>query len=241
MTQPASRKIDKQDFEAYAEEKPFNASTNPVWERLFARFSAGRQGKGVKILDYGCGDGKHLPRFTATGFPRESVYGVEVSKTRVERCRAQGWEKVFHVDFNQKMPFEGGMFDFVNFMEVIEHIPAGEIDFYLQEIRRVMKKDGLFLVSTPNYPVKRFNDFFNVIVNRMWKRIWDDPTHVTFYTPKRLKARLQKFFPHVEILCYKEGVFYPRIKHPFFMHKIIAVASPSALPLSLFEDEISAI
>ncbi|MGQ0526453.1 MAG: class I SAM-dependent methyltransferase [Alphaproteobacteria bacterium] len=234
---------DKQNFDKYADIKPFNDTSNPVWERLCVRLTdlRGQTIKNFCALDYGCGDGKYLPRFQAYGITPDNIYGHEVSEIRVQRCREKGWKNILYVPLHQTLPFEDHKFDLVNLTEVIEHIPAQETDFYLQDIRRMTKSDGIVLVSTPNYPIKRFNDWFNVVVNRMWKRVKDDPTHVTFYKPRSLQRRLQKFFPHVAVLCYKEGVFYPRIKHPLFMHKIIAVASPSPIPAELLEGEISAL
>lgn len=235
--------MDKQDFEAYADVKPINDKTNPVWERLCATFMQLHQGElpRLKVLDYGCGDGKYLPRFHAYGVPKDNICGHEVSQTRVQRCHEKGFKNIIYIELSKPLPFPNREFDLVNLTEVIEHIPAAETDFYLADIKRMMKDDAIIFVSTPNYPVKRLNDWFNVIMNGMWKRIKDDPTHVTFYTPASLQRRLKKFFPYVEVLCYKEGVFYPRIKHPFFMHKIIAVASASPLPSALLEAETSAL
>ncbi len=235
--------MDKQDFEKYADVKPINDAPNPSWERLFEKYIEIRRQDltRLQVLDYGCGDGKFLFRFHAHSVPKENIYGHEVSKTRVQRCHEKGWTNIVHVDLHKPLPFEDKKFDFVNLTEVIEHIPSAETDFYIHDMHRMMKNDGILFVSTPNYPVKRFNDWFNVIVNRRWKRIYDDPTHVTFYTPKSLQTRLQKKFKHVEVVCYKEGVFYPRIKHPMAMHKIIAIASDSPIPQALLQGEANAL
>jgi 2-polyprenyl-3-methyl-5-hydroxy-6-metoxy-1,4-benzoquinol methylase len=235
--------MDKQDFEKYADVKQFNSDINPVWDRVFTRFLQNRQQQPdqLKALDYGCGDGKHLPRFEHHGLPRDNIFGNEVSAKRVQRCHDSGWKNVVHVPLNNTVPFADNQFDVVNLMEVIEHIPAAKTDFYLKDMRRIMKNDGILFVSTPNYPVKRFNDFFEVVVNRKWKRILDDPTHVTFYTAKSLEQRLRKHFDHVAVICYKNGIFYPRINHPAAMHKIIAVASPSPIPAILLEGETNAL
>lgn len=227
-----------QDFESYAQAKPFNDKVNPVWERLFTKYLAAfGTGKMPVVLDYGCGDGKLFAHYRRLGLPVENIHGVEVSRLRVERCHALGWENARHIGLREPLPFADGTFDVVSLMEVIEHIPETDTDFYLKEIRRVLKEDGILLASTPNYPVKRINDLWQALFRRKWKRLRDDPTHVTFYNPRGLRDRLSRFFGAVEILCYKNGIFYPRIRHPMAMHKIIALCSPSALPSALLEGE----
>lgn len=230
-----------QDFESYAQEKPFNDKVNPVWERLFAKYLSGwGPGRMPVVLDYGCGDGKFFAHYRRLGIPAENIHGVEVSRLRVERCRALGWENARPVDLRAPLPFADATFDVVSLMEVIEHMPDADTGFYLREIRRVLKDDGILMASTPNYPVKRIDDLCQAFFRRKWKRLRDDPTHVTFYNPQRLQRRLAQFFGAVEVLCYKNGLFYPRIRHPLAMHKIIALCSPSVLPGGLLEGETRA-
>jgi len=81
------------------------------------------------------------------------------------------------------LPFKGESFDFVICVDVIEHIL--EDQKLLQEIERVLKTNGLLVLSTQNQnslnyileaPLQRY-----VLKNRKWMG-WD-PTHVRFYTP----------------------------------------------------------
>ena len=74
--------MDKQDFEKYAELKPFNYNVAPSWEKVFAEYLQGHKNsfEEIKILDYGCGDGKYFPFFVKNGFKKYNIYGVEVSK-----------------------------------------------------------------------------------------------------------------------------------------------------------------
>ncbi len=48
------------------------------------------------------------------------------------------------------LPFRKGCFDFVYFMEVIEHLPAGTEHLALSEIYRIIKREGILILSTPN-------------------------------------------------------------------------------------------
>lgn len=214
-----------QDFEAYADEKTFNYTTNPVWDRFVDQFITSHPSPvaKLKVFDDGCGDGKLYPTLLKKGFLEDHIEGVEVSETRVKRCHQIGFKKAVYLPLMSKRPYENNHFDLINYLEVIEHVPSNEIDFYLAEMARILKKDGMAVITTPNYPVKRFIDIYDAFVHKRWKRLRDDPTHVTFYTYDSLRLRLEKFFGDVEIHCYKEGFLYKRWKKPFLMHKLIAI------------------
>lgn len=214
--------MSKQDFEAYAVEKPFNYSVADTWEKVFDE-AVQRSGKPIgeiEILDYGCGDGKYFPYFTSRGFDPAHLHGVEVSKLRIDRCKAIGWEKARLLGKGEKLPYPDASFDVVNFMEVIEHVPQEAIGEILKEIRRVTKPGGFLMISTPNYPIKRFYDFVDAFVGRKWARLRDDPTHVTFYTHQKLHAALDPLFSSVEERLFKPGFLYKRWRRPVFLHKL---------------------
>lgn len=224
-----SSKVGKQDFEAYADHKPFNYVTNPVWEDIIQGILKQNQTKKdareCSVLDYGCGDGKLFPNLIRMGFSSELIQGIEVSETRIQRCKSIGFANAQYLPLNQKLSFEDKSFDIINYMEVIEHVPSSEIDFYLGEIARVLKSDGTAIITTPNYPIKRVIDVYYAIKKKQWSRLKDDPTHVTFYNHQSLRVRLEKYFKNVEIRPYKIGPFYSVIKSPFFLHKIVALCS----------------
>jgi hypothetical protein len=58
-----SGKVGKQDFEAYADHKPFNYVTNPVWEDIIQgilnQTQTKKDARECSVLDYGCGDRYH--------------------------------------------------------------------------------------------------------------------------------------------------------------------------------------
>lgn len=214
-----------QDFEAYAEEKPINYSTNPVWEGAIQGVlaSSNKSVSDLIVLDNGCGDGKLFPNLVRMGFSEKNIHGVEVSQKRVTRCHQAGFENARYLDLHEPLPYSDLMFDIVNYLEVIEHVPAKEIDFYLTEMVRVMKPSATAIITTPNYPVKRFVDIHRAFTEKKWDRLRDDSTHVTFYTHHSLRRRLERFFHKVDISPYKQGVFYSRLRSPYLMHKMIAI------------------
>ena len=102
--------------------------------------------KGIKILDVGCGPcviaGIVKLRFDA------DVYGVDCDSTFVDQAKTKGI-KVYGCDLESgSFPFADGSFDYVLFIEVLEHLAKPEN--CLKEIARVLKPNGILILSTPN-------------------------------------------------------------------------------------------
>jgi 2-polyprenyl-3-methyl-5-hydroxy-6-metoxy-1,4-benzoquinol methylase len=217
------------DFEVYADLKKFNSNIASTWSNAFsiALQYASKSERDVQLLDYGCGDGKYFFHWLDRGLSAENIHGLEVSKKRIERCRQLGWKNVHQLVQGQSLPYESGSFDVVNCMEVIEHIPEAEGKRVIAELRRVINpKDGVLMISTPNYPVKRFYDFYDAIVTRRWARVYDDPTHITFFNHQRLTRLLGSHFTRVEPHPFKPGFLYKYIRHPALLHKLFFLCRP---------------
>ena len=100
--------------------------------------------KGKKILDIGCGDGfigKEIKNF---GY---SVYGLEISEDNVKKAIKNG-VKAKKGDVSKKFPFKDNSFDYLFAGEIIEHL--FDTQFFISEIKRVLKKDGIVIITTPN-------------------------------------------------------------------------------------------
>lgn len=216
-----------QDFELYAEQKTFSYTPAPTWivalETSLAR--AKKPTEQIDLLDVGCGDGKIYPFLVKRGFSPERVHGVEVSEMRIERCRNIGWRNARFLEIGAPMPYADASFDIVNMLEVIEHVPAGLADALISDVRRVLRRNGLLLITTPNYPIKRFYDFWDAIVHGKRARFRDDPTHVTRYTHARLANLLQRHFRLLEERDFKSGFLYRRLPWHRLRHKMFYLAA----------------
>lgn len=208
-----------QDFEKYAEEKSMKGNIPEIYPKYFKKY-VDYKNRNLKILDFGCGDGKYFTYFK-NFFPLTNIYGLEISDTRVRRCKNIGWENVQKINSLEKIPFDNNFFDFINLDQVIEHIRINEINFYLEEFRRMLKPGGKIIIMTPNYPIKRLYDFLNFLITKDLKRIKDDPTHVTFYNFNKLKKIFKKFSSIS--LSPTGGFFYRIIPLNFFSNKIIGI------------------
>jgi len=99
--------------------------------------------KPKNVLDIGCGSG-YLLDLLAKSLPSSSLSGVDVYANSSTK---KGW-KYKKADITDGLPFANNEFDCIILGEVIEHVPNP--DFLLREIRRVLKKKGTLIISTPN-------------------------------------------------------------------------------------------
>ena len=100
-----------------------------------------------RILDVGCGDG-NFTMLMARACKAKEVYGVEISKEGVEMARKNG-VNCYQLDVDEEnLPFGDDFFDAVTALELIEHLY--DPDHFLDEVHRVLKPNGLFILSTPN-------------------------------------------------------------------------------------------
>ena len=76
-------------------------------------------------------------------------------------------------------------------MEAIEHFSDIDGKKYLSEVVRVLKKDGIFVGSTPQ--VETINPLKILALKKI------DPYHLQLYSIKMLKSLLLDYFSYVEI------------------------------------------
>ena len=100
--------------------------------------------KGKKALDFGCGGGR------STRFLKEfglNVIGVDSSKDMINEAEQNDPEgKYIHIQ-NNKLPFEDSTFDLIVSCIVFIEIPSKEeMEQILNEMKRVMKDNGIILV-----------------------------------------------------------------------------------------------
>ncbi len=138
-------------------------------------------------LDIGCGPGTFIGTLDEA---IESV-GIDIALPQILYARANygaPWRK-FEVIERGRLPFDAGTFDVVTCIELVEHLPLDEALSLCVEARRVLKPDGLFVVTTPDYgglwPALEW------LVNRLGDVSYEDQ-HITHFTRKRLAGLLDE-------------------------------------------------
>jgi len=159
---------------------------------LFARrFIANK-----RVLEIGCGTGygaNELSNYVS------SFVAIDTSRESIHHCRDKyNKNKLFFVQGSGiELPFRDESFDAVLSFQVIEHIEPKMVLNYLAEIKRVLKKGGIFLCSTPNKRLRLLP----------FQKPWN-PEHKREFKDKELKKLLRKVFEEVKIygLCGSEEV-----------------------------------
>ena len=107
-----------------------------------------RKRKILKVLDLGCGAGRHVVYMASQTF---EVYGVDISETGLkmtkERLKANSLD-AFLVRCDMKFqPFIHSCFDMVICLNTIYHQRLKEIQQTILEVHRILKNKGYFLVN----------------------------------------------------------------------------------------------
>ena len=140
--------ISKRMYEFYQNQPPdfdIKAESSPIFVQRFWRNEKNRWVLNNicsgKVLDIGCGSG-------AISSKIKDVVGIDISKDAIQYCK-KNHNGNYIVSLGEALPFKKESFDAVICSDVIEHI--FEPKRLLEEIKHVLKKDGLLVVITPNY------------------------------------------------------------------------------------------
>ena len=135
----------------------------PTWDELFkreefrwrepyhgvVRFAQLLKEKGARrVLDLGCGAGRHLVYLAKEGF---EAYGTDISETGLEHARRWLSEEglaaeLVRADMTQ-IPYPDGFFDAAISTFVVHHGSLEDMRRTLGEIHRVLRPGGLALIT----------------------------------------------------------------------------------------------
>jgi len=165
----------------------YNANEN--YNELDERFKimANLVDKNQKILDLGCGSGNFIKVLNRKN---KSVEGVEISQELVKLGQKNGL-KIKIADLHQTFPYRNNIFDTITAGEIIEHIH--DTDFFLKEIKRILKPNGFLIISTPNIATlgRRLMLLFGI--NPMIDTCLENSAgHIRYFTKKSLENILNK-------------------------------------------------
>lgn len=124
-----------------------------------------------KILDVGCGAGKHMSELRKVG----RVWGIDQSPDAVKYCKKRGLKNV-KIGNAEQTHLSSDSFDIITLLDVLEHTDDNKT---LKELRRILKKDGILIITVPAF-------------SWLWSR-WDDVLlHQRRYTKTTLTGTLRK-------------------------------------------------
>jgi len=114
----------------------------------------------LKLLDFGCGTGEFLNEITRNEKIIESL-GVDVSEGMINEGKKRYGDQINIMKTEpSKLPFNEASFDVVTAICVFHHIPPLDWLININEIHRVLKKNGIFVLFEHN----PLNPFTRIIV-----------------------------------------------------------------------------
>ncbi|MBN2438789.1 MAG: methyltransferase domain-containing protein [Deltaproteobacteria bacterium] len=162
---------------------------------------------GMRILDAGCGSGRHLCEPFKT--PGVDVAGVDLN--RDDLCKTKGYLSlmgkkqkgrwlVAQADLT-KLPFTGGSFDVVICSEVLEHIEDNRTA--VAELVRVLKPGGDLVVTVPRFWPERICWAISGAYHR------EPGGHIRIYRKRELMNILEAAGMRCRRIRYRHGLHAP--------------------------------
>jgi SAM-dependent methyltransferase len=163
-----------------------------------------RDRDGSRILDLGCGTGRHIIFLSRLGF---DVYGFDASPKAI--AMAQEWLKnegheatLCEHQMEDPFPYENDFFDAVISIQVIHHNLMTDIRKTISEIERVLKPGGVLFVTFPILhpgPVSEEEDWNLVEVEEMTcvpQRGWESGIPHHYFTLEEIPIEFHSFNIH---------------------------------------------
>jgi len=118
-----------------------------------------------KVLDLGCGTGRHTIYFAKKKF---DVYGIDIAEEGIEIIKK--WLKKEGLKANlevgsiyKKLPYKDSFFDAVISTNTIHHEKIKNIRKVIWEIERVLKPNGLIFITVRKRKFRKFYPKFTII------------------------------------------------------------------------------
>jgi len=134
----------KDDYNLIAED--FSRTRWNIWAEFSIFRDYVKEGDG--ILDIGCGNGRLLELLEGKTI---GYIGIDNSEELIEIAKRRYPTKKFLIASTLNLPFPNDYFDKVFLIAVLHNIPSKELRFKtLQEARRVLKPEGLLILTVWN-------------------------------------------------------------------------------------------
>lgn len=116
----------------------------PRMDFLIKKLSLKKNRSACSVLNIGIGDGYFEKSLQKKGW---DIHTLDPNEAVIKKMTALGIKG--HQGYIEKIPFENETFDFIVASEVVEHLTDEQRHQGLAEIKRVLKKNGMFLGTVP--------------------------------------------------------------------------------------------
>jgi glycosyltransferase involved in cell wall biosynthesis/2-polyprenyl-3-methyl-5-hydroxy-6-metoxy-1,4-benzoquinol methylase len=209
------------DFHDFMRERYVPSTWSEIAEyEHFPRYElACRFATGQKVLDFGCGTGYGTAMLATKA---KSALGVDIDTSALEwarRCHRLP-NLSYQCNGNFLADFEDQMFDLATCFEMIEHVGEEDQQRTIQALARVLRPNGLLLISTPNPEVTSMYG--------------TNPYHLLERTREEFLDLLKGAFSSVQLIDQYAlaGVFFAQGQQAFSLEPLHDGPLTEALPLA---------
>ena len=165
----------------------------------------------VRVLDYGCGQGRYLD-VVRKRFPAAQLVGCDVSKVALDHARRlrPGAEYVLMSD--ERAPLSDGSFDLILCVEVLEHV--ADVELATRELARLLAPNGQLVLTTPcanpgslEWLLNRMRGGLQPTADGYGRFATDEPGHLRRLTSRDLRVLLQRAGLVVDRIDYRAQLF----------------------------------
>lgn len=119
--------------------------------------------KGKRVLDIACGTGYGSAILSTSGAAK--VIGIDISAEAIKYCHKKYGERnslSFLEGSVANIPLEDNSVDVIISFETVEHVDLRTQRTFAKESKRVLKNDGVLLISTPNPKKSNKNNKYHI-------------------------------------------------------------------------------
>ena len=160
-----------------------NKHSFSAWQtEIISKLSGFSKNKPIKILDFGAGNG--LPaNFIQNAFFNAQVTAVDINSKKIQKLK-KNYPQLKAIHIQNNLPFDDNSFDLIYAANTFHHIVKDKQEFWLQELFRVLKKDGKLIILELNP--------FNL---KTWFHFKTNPEekNAKLLNPYALKKQLKQF------------------------------------------------
>lgn len=157
--------------------------------------------KGSRILDLGCGSGRHVVYLSRLGF---DVHGFDASSKALSMTQEWLKDESLHANLcehrmEDPFPYDDNFFDAVISIQVIHHNLIKNIRKTIREIERVLKPGGILFVTFPVLKPRspNENDDWNLVKVEEGTYVpqqgWESGIPHHYFTEKEIPIEFQSF------------------------------------------------
>lgn len=171
---------------------------------------------GARVLDFGCGCGRTL-RWLTNDFPETMFYGVDVDADAIHWCENNLPSARFGLSTPKPpLSFPDAHFDVVYCFSVFTHLDEPLQDAWLLELKRVLKSDGILIITVHNQRAANaldkpsskllLRDGFVHMRSRKLKGIVPEWYNTTWHSRAHIVERLERLFTDLRYTVVSDGM-----------------------------------